>query len=90
MTYRRATVWWNDAHFDGGAFELDTLERSHRPIAIGKTGWIIIDDELGVTVAAEWLPKDGANDGQNAYEFRMTAFVPRAMIARVEYLEPAS
>jgi hypothetical protein len=93
MTYRRGTVWWIDAHHGGEQYAtLEDLVREHVPMHRAETGWIVQDDDAGVHVALTWFPKD-EGDGylsrsQGSSDFHDVTFIPRAMVERVEYLEP--
>jgi len=86
--YKRGTVWWNDAHHSEGSQDVPEIVRGHQPLLLAKTGWIVRDDEIGVTIGYEFAPRDERNAGNIVYDFRGFGFVPRACIVRVEYLDP--
>ena len=63
-------VIWGDAH-SRSEQQKDT-DIKHEVEPIQTYGWVIRSDEVGVTVAGEWLPDDKT--------WRDTTFVPRAMV----------
>lgn len=90
---RRGTVWWIDAHHGGEEYALaEDLPKEHLPLQRGETGWIIIDDAFGVTLALSWLPKPVGDTyltrGPQNSDFLDITFIPRAMVERIEYLAP--
>lgn len=66
-------VTWNDAHGDSGS-AFSEHEIPHAPIVIDSVGWLLREDDAGVTVAAEFC-----HDGT----WRGVTFVPRGMIQAV-------
>ena len=79
-------MFWSDAHGSGDAnHDRPQIVRQHHPHKMAATGWIVIDDEVGVSVAWEWIPPD---DDMTTYDFRGYQFIPRVMVDRIEYLEP--
>lgn len=82
---RRATVWWNDAHRSASAnADADVICKEHAPVLLGITGWIIRDDDAGVSIGWEWTHTQNTHAAFT--EFRGYGFIPRVMIERVEYL----
>ena len=70
MNYPLVIVRWNDAHA-GGHEQYDSASVPHAPIVIETVGWLLRDDETGVSVASELL--DSGN-------YRSYTFVPRGMV----------
>ena len=85
---KRATVWWNDAHGSSERHLSDgELEAFHKAVYCATTGWVLRDDDVGVTLAFEvFLPGHPRNEGLDTYPHRGYHFVPRAMIDSMEYL----
>lgn len=66
-------VVWADAWMRSTAsMEPGEIDGAHKPDICYLYGWILKSDEKGVMVGAEWTPEDNT--------FRLTAFVPRAMV----------
>jgi hypothetical protein len=71
-------VVWNDAWQDQENFATaHGIVSTHGPMPVQTIGWIIQDDEVGVSVANEASTEDGHD------VFRGRTFVPRAMITSV-------
>ena len=68
-----AILVWDDAFVANG--EVTAEEISHHPVRFYSAGWVLREDEHGVSIAAEWSP-DQSN-------FRGVTFVPRGMIREV-------
>jgi len=88
---RRATVWWKDAHHGGEQYQtLADARKDHRPFLRADTGWIMHEDDVGVSLALSWLPLETSPEylqrPGGAPEFHCVSFLPRCMIERVEYL----
>jgi hypothetical protein len=64
---------WHDAHA-GGHEQYDVASVPHAPLVIETVGWLLRDDEAGVSVASEML--EGGN-------YRAYTFVPRGMVVKV-------
>ena len=66
-------VTWDDAH---GSATKDVTERElpHAPTRMQSIGWLLRDDETGVSIGTEVFYEDGV-----AY-FRGHTFVPRGMV----------
>ena len=79
------TVIWNDAHQSEGESTLEEIRARHRPSKVHTKGEILFDDEVGITIAGEWLPGD--RGGESTY--RTTTFVPRGMVVEVQRLKRA-
>lgn len=63
-------VLWDDAHVDNSdLFESDI---KHAPARMHTSGWIIRSDAVGISLAQEWSPGDGA--------YRTVTFIPRPMV----------
>lgn len=76
MAYQFVRVLWNDAWMD--ATEPKTvadITAEHKPLVVESFGWLIIDDEMGVSLASERYLDNNEHD-----VFRAKTFIPRAMI----------
>ena len=68
------SVAWNDAWVDGdGAVSLDDVALSHHPKVITTLGWLLYEDEHGVSIANEYFDD----------VYRGRTFIPRAMIISI-------
>ena len=85
---KRATVWWSDAHGGSHSVSDHDIERSHKPMVMATTGWVVRDDEAGIMLAQDWMPRDANVHLETANQWRVPSFQPRACIVKVEYLEP--
>lgn len=71
-------VVWNDAWQDTENFQsAHGITLTHKPLVVKTLGWLVVDDEVGVSVANE-RSQDG--DGET---FRGRSFIPRAMVQSV-------
>lgn len=71
-------VYWDDAWQDQENFATaHGIATTHEPMPIETAGWLIQDDEIGVSVVNERSTQDGHD------VFRGRTFVPRAMIKEV-------
>lgn len=69
------TVRWNDAHGSTAlSYSLDEL--SHRPMVMDTVGWLLREDQEGISMANEYCPEDKTWRGVN--------FIPRGMIVEVK------
>ncbi len=66
-------VKWNDAHA-GGHEQYDIASVPHAPMVIQTIGWLLREDEAGISVASELL--DSGN-------YRSYTFVPKGMVVSV-------
>lgn len=72
-------VLWNDAWMDATEpVTLVDVESKHRPLLVKTFGWLLKDDEVGVTLASERYLDNSEHD-----VFRAATFIPRAMIQSV-------
>src|SRR5688572_16790655 len=72
-------VIWDDAWMDDDNFSTaHGLALTHKPMVVKTRGWLIVDDEAGVSVANEESRTE--DDGT---VFRGRTFIPRAMIKSV-------
>ena len=83
----RATVWWLDAHGTHEAhLSASEIDQQHKGILLATTGWLVKDDEIGVSLAFERFPRERAeNEGLEGYDFRGIHFVPRAGVVQTDY-----
>lgn len=73
------SVVWDDAHASAGEqFTVKSLDDVHKPTKMETTGWLLRDDEVGVTVANERC----LDEGDDTYRGR--TFVPRALVKEVK------
>ena len=70
-------VIWHDAHSSSDQYS--ELEIDHIPATVETYGFIVRSNEIGVSIAAEWM-----GDG-----FRNITFIPRGMVVREEVLKLA-
>lgn len=71
-------VLWDDAWQDQENFSsAHGIISTHHPMAVQTLGWLIQDDEVGVSVVNEKSIEDGTE------VYRGRTFVPRAMIKSV-------
>lgn len=71
--YPFAILVWDDAFVANGEVTVDEI--SHHPIRFYSVGWVLREDEGGVSIAAEWSPDQG--------NFRGVTFVPKGMVREV-------
>lgn len=78
MQRQLVIVEWLDAWQDQDNFATaHGITSTHAPMPVQTIGWLIHDDEVGVSVANEASTEDGSD------VFRGRTFVPRAMIKSV-------
>jgi hypothetical protein len=66
-------VEWDDAWIDGNEpVRLTEVANDHQPKVIVTLGWLLKEDDKGVSVAAEYYDDEDV--------FRGRTFIPRAMI----------
>jgi hypothetical protein len=66
---------WDDAHGKGADYvSHSTLHESHRPTVMQTLGWVLRDDEVGVSIANERCMDDGED------YYRGYTFVPRSLV----------
>jgi hypothetical protein len=73
-------VRWKDAH---GSATASYSEHAfpHEPKVMNTVGWLLRDDEIGVSVVAEYC-----EDRDDETPFRGLTFVPRGMVVEVGYV----
>lgn len=73
-------VCWRDAWVSGTEpINLEEVHLKHRPMLMTTLGWLLMEDEDGVSVANEQYVDD---DGLETYRGR--TFIPRGMVISVE------
>lgn len=72
-------VKWSDAYGDGGRWQ-DESELRCGIVYVRTVGWLVDEDEAGVSLAQSWA----RDDGTNAYFNYMN--IPRGMIMEVNDL----
>jgi len=75
--YKLVQVVWHDANSPASTdiFDATDLKTAHTTMPVVTVGWLLRDDEQGVTLAGEWF--SGTTD------FRGLTFVPRALVGEV-------
>ena len=68
-------VEWLDAH--ESTLQHTDSDIPHAPLRIETVGWLLRDDDLGVSLAGERIP------GENPVNYRAVSFIPRGMVVRV-------
>lgn len=68
-------VYWEDAHADFDMTSPTDALLKHKPAQAVTPGWLMVDNEIGVTVAGEYFPEDES--------YRAPSFIPRAMVTDV-------
>lgn len=73
-----ALVVWNDAHVEADLpVTLDTVADTHKPTVIHTLGWVIREDEVGISLVNEFYE----------YTYRGRTFIPKAMVESITYLK---
>lgn len=71
-------VRWDDANASSTEMvTLPNLTKVHKPVTIMTAGWVLRDDEAGITIAYEYCGDD---------EYRGLTFVPRSLVKDVSPL----
>lgn len=86
---KRVTVWYGDAHHNQNHFDFKEATTCHKPILKGATGWLVISNRTGVTIATEWNLARENGDMGSLWEYVDGQFIPRGMIQRIDWLKPA-
>ena len=79
MTGYKATVWWNDAQ--GSATTViskSSIDEKHKPIVMETMGWVLRDDEQGISICNERYTEEGE------LSYRGHTFIPRSLIVKVK------
>lgn len=78
MERQLVVVKWLDAWQDQENFTTaHGIKATHEPMPVETIGWLVQDDEVGVSLANEQSTQDGHD------VFRGRTFVPRAMVQSV-------
>lgn len=71
-------ITWLDAWQDQENFAtVHGVKQTHEPLTVQTLGWVLVDDETGISVANE----HSSADGKDTYRGR--TFIPRAMVQSV-------
>jgi len=70
-------VSWADAHGSDKAVTVDDIE--HEPYMTDSLGWLIKEDEVGVTISMDSYPN-------HPEDVHTVAFIPRGMVRCITYL----
>lgn len=78
---RYAQIFWLDAWCDGvDDVSLEKAIEKHKPLEMETRGWILVDNEVGVSLFVE------RTADQESYRGR--TFIPRGMIKSIEDFPP--
>jgi len=78
MQRKLAVVQWLDAWQDQENFSTaHGIAATHTPLQVETLGWLIQDDEVGISIANEQSNEDGKAT------FRGRTFIPRGMVKSV-------
>jgi hypothetical protein len=73
-----SVVIWDDAHSKGADYVSQaTLHEAHMPTVMQTLGWVLRDDQVGVSIANERCMDDGED------YYRGYTFIPRSLIKSV-------
>lgn len=67
-------VVWNDAWTNEMGVTLEDVRASHKPMVVRTIGWLLLDDDIGVSLANEHF-----DDGS----YRGRTFILRSMVVSV-------
>ncbi len=78
MAKRLVLVAWNDAWQDQENFtSAHGISLTHHPMIVETLGWVIQEDDTGISIVNECNEQDGAE------VYRGRTFIPHAMIKKV-------
>jgi hypothetical protein len=78
-TLRLVIVTWHDAWADHDNFaSAHGLAQTHEPMVVESLGWIVTDDDKGISIVNE----QSTEEGKAIYRGR--TFIPRAMVQSVQ------
>ena len=78
MTDVRGTVWWNDPQGSStDVINSANLQAKHKPILMETMGWIIRDDEAGISICNERYQENGE------WQYRGHTFIIRSLVTKV-------
>lgn len=66
-------VAWNDANTDNDPVTIESVRAVHKPMVVHTLGWLLYEDEDGLTVVNEWYFDS----------YRGRTFIPRGMLISV-------
>jgi hypothetical protein len=76
---RFVEVFWIDAWQDQENFTtLHGVKSTHEPMLVKTRGWLLVDDDMGISLANE----DSQQDGHAVYRGR--SFIPRVNVREVK------
>lgn len=76
-------IVWHDAWADATEpINIEEVHQKHRPMVMTTLGWLLIDNELGVSVANEQYIDDSGIE-----TYRGRTFIPREMVKEVSPLK---
>lgn len=81
--YPMVIVEWHDAYGDSSEQWFEGGEVDHNPLTVKTLGYLMRDDERGVTLWQEMSAPDGSS-------YRGRTFIPRAMVQSITYLQRRS
>ena len=74
-------VIWGDAHQTLDQKTLAEVKARHRPDPIYTQGYVVYEDEVGISIAGETLP---VTNGDVEESYRLITFIPKGMIVSRE------
>lgn len=77
MRKRLAVVVWNDAHSTLEELNEQDIQKGHKPNVIHTSGYLVVSDADGISIAGEWLP---ANKSDTYETYRNITFIPRPLV----------
>lgn len=73
-------VRWNDAHASAGdLIDAETIAAAHRPSVVTTIGWLMRDDDAGVSLCVE----------STDFGFRGHTFIPRSCVLSTRMIRSA-
>jgi hypothetical protein len=73
-------VVWHDAHSTLEELNEQDIQKGHKPNVIHTSGYLVVEDADGISIAGEWLP---ANKSDTYETYRNITFIPRPLVQSV-------
>ncbi len=70
-----AVVTWRDAHSNFDSMSVADARQAHKPTIMLTAGWLLIEDDGGVSISPEFCPSDST--------YRGITYIPREIIVHV-------
>lgn len=84
MNRKMFIVTWGDAHQSLDQKILDEVRARHHPDPIHTQGYILIHDEIGISIAGELMP---VTNGDAEESYRHLTFIPAGMILEIHEIK---